>query len=394
MLRPHGNCSVRSRHIQEVIIVMRRRDFFRTAAGLSLAGPPFVSGVPASLEGGVGSARERRPQERPVAIDGLGEIRLDYEPELLDEIIESGMRCCVVTVGNPGLYGGDAFDDTRGEIAAYEAHIDSLPGRLSRVRNLADINRAIRDRTIGLVYYPQNATPLERDIDRLGTLHDLGVRIMQLTYNHRNLLGDGSSERTNAGLSEYGIEVVERMNEIGMLVDVSHSGRQTTLDAIQFSRDPIAVTHAGCASVFEHSRNKTDLALRAMADKGGVIGIVQLNPYLGARERNTLGDYLDHISHAVNLCGVDHVGIGSDREHRTVPDTEEERQKLVEELSVLYPDPAKMPPVAWPFFLSELNHPRRMETIVQGLDGRGYSSGDIEKIMGGNWYRLFQEVWS
>ena len=130
-----------------------------------------------------------------------------------------------------------------------------------------------------------------------------------------------------------------------------------------------------------------------MADKGGVIGIVQLNPYLGPAERNTLEDYLDHIDHAVNLCGVEHVAIGSDREHRTIPDTDEERQKLVDELARLYPDRARMPPVRWPFFLSELNHPRRMETIYDGLRGRGYSTRDAERIMSGNWYRVFSEVW-
>ena len=372
---------------------MRRRQFLQAATGLSLAGLPFTSRAAPALRGSEPASPVQPRQEGPVAIDCLGEIRLDYEPELLDEIIGSGMRCCVVTAGNPGLYGADAFEDMRAEIEAYEAHIDALPGRLSRVRSVADIDRAKRDRTIGLVYYLQNATPLERDIGRLNTLWDMGVRIMQLTYNHRNLLGDGSSERTNAGLSEYGIEVVERMNEIGMVVDVSHSGRQTTLDAIQFSSAPIAITHAGCASVFQHSRNKTDLALKAMADKGGVIGLVQLNPYLGPKERNTLDDYLDHIEHAVNLCGTDHVGIGSDREHRTIPDTEEQVQRLRDELSVLYPDPSTMPPVRWPFFLTELNHPRRMETIVEGLDRRGHSADAIEKIMSGNWYRLFGEVW-
>lgn len=374
---------------------MQRRSFLRHSATIPMAwaaldgrshGPrPDPSTWTRSSRAG--------PQEAWVAVDGLGEIRLDYEPALLDEILASGMRGCVVTVGNPGLYGADAFDDMRMEIEAYDAHIRAHPGRLSSVRTVADLDRAVRERTIGLIYYPQNATPLERDIDRVDRLYEMGVRIMQLTYNHRNLLGDGSSERTNAGLSEYGIEVVDRMNRVGMLVDVSHSGRQTTLDAIQFSRAPVAITHAGCAGVFAHSRNKTDLALRAMADKGGVLGVVQLNPYLGPRERNTLEDYLDHIDHAVNLCGVEHVGIGSDREHRTVPDTAEERQKLVDELSRLYPDPATMPPVRWPFFLSELNHPRRMETIAEGLDGRGYASADIEKLMGGNWRRLFAEVW-
>lgn len=365
---------------------MERRRFLGSTALPALALPTLSS---AELLGLIKAS----PQDFPFAIDGLGEVRLDYEPELLDEMIASGMRCCVVTTGNPGLYGADAFTDMKAELDAYEAHIAAHPTRLSRVRTVADIDRAVRERTIGLVYYPQNATPLEREVERLDQLYQMGVRVMQLTYNHRNLLGDGSSERTNSGLSEYGLEVVDRMNAVGMLVDVSHSGRQTTLDAIRFSRAPVAITHAGCAAVFEHTRNKTDEALRAMADKGGVLGVVQLNPYLGPRERNTLDHYLDHIDHAVNVCGVAHVGIGSDREHRTVPDTAEERQKLVDELSRLYPDPSTMPPVRWPYFLSELNHPRRMETIARGLAGRGYSASDIDKIMGGNWYRLFADVW-
>jgi membrane dipeptidase len=365
---------------------MKRRSFLRASALI-----PAGLGLPTGLVAGTRDRSTR--QEAPMSIDGLGEIRLDYEAELLDEIIGSGMRCCVITAGNPGLYGADAFVDMKAEIDAYEAHIDGMSGRLSRVRTVADIDAAVASRTIGLVYYPQNATPLERDVTRVDTLYGMGVRIMQLTYNHRNLLGDGSAERTNSGLSEYGLEVVERMNAIGMLVDVSHSGEETTLDAMRFSRAPVAITHAGCKAVFDHSRNKSDEALRAMADGGGVLGVVQLNPYLGPNERNTLEHYLDHVDHAVNVCGVEHVGIGSDREHRTIPDTAEERQKLVDELSRLYPDPSTAPPVRWPFFLSELNHPRRMESIALGLDARGYSAGNIEKIMGTNWYRLFSDVW-
>jgi membrane dipeptidase len=364
---------------------MDRRHFLHSAAVLPLA---HATGSLARSSDEVragGSGRDAR-QERPVAIDGLGEIRLDYGPALLDQILASGLRCCAVTAGNPGLYGSDAFHDLVAEIAAYEAHIDLNRDRLSRVRTVADMDRAIRDSTLGLIYYPQNATPLERNPERLVVLWGLGVRILQLTYNHRNLLGDGSSEATDAGLSEYGLEVVARMNELGMLVDVS-------LDAIRASRSPVAITHAGCRAVYDHPRNKTDEALRAMADRGGVVGIVQLNPYLGPRERNTLDDYLDHIDHAVRVCGVEHVGIGSDREHRPVPDTPEERQKLVDELSRLYSDPGTMPPVRWPFFLSELNHPRRMETVYEGLAARGYPSADADKILGGNWYRLFREVW-
>jgi membrane dipeptidase len=378
---------------------MDRRQFVGLAATLPAA-LPFIPGTVIGF-GSPGRSAPRALHRRGAgpaqdgihSIDGLGEIRLDYPPELLDEIIASGLRCCVVTVGNPGLYGSEAFPDTIAEIEAYEAHIDTHPDRLMRIRTMDDVDAAARTGRLGLIYYPQNATPLERDPERVDVLWDRGVRILQLTYNHRNLLGDGSSERTNAGLSEYGLEVVARMNAVGMVVDVSHSGEATTMDAIRHSSAPVAITHAGCKGVFDHPRNKTDEALRAMADGGGVMGIVQLNPYLGPRERNTLEDYLDHIQHAVNLCGIDHVAIGSDREHRPVPDTAEERQKLVDELARLYPDPSLAPPVRWPFFLTELNHPRRMETIRDGLQGRGFGSAEVEKILWGNWYRLFREVW-
>ncbi|MBI2074126.1 MAG: membrane dipeptidase [Gemmatimonadetes bacterium] len=303
------------------------------------------------------------PQTRRLVIDGLGEIHLDYDMALIDEIRASGMRGCVVTVGNPALHGPEAFDDMRREIEGYDRHVAAHPDRLSRAQD---------------------------DLERLRTLYHLGVRIVQLTYNTRNLLGDGCLERTNAGLSTFGVQVVERMNQTGMLVDLSHCGEATTLDGIAFSTKPVAITHAGCKAVFDHPRNKTDAGLRAMADKGGVVGIYQINPYLGPKERNDLDDYLRHIDHAANVAGIDHVGIGSDREHRTIPDTEEEKQKLIVELSRLRPVTAAT--FRWPFFLSELNHPRRMETIADGLARRGRTSAEIDKILGGNWYRLLRQT--
>jgi membrane dipeptidase len=150
----------------------------------------------------------------------------------------------------------------------------------------------------------------------------------------------------------------------------------------------VFISHSGCKAVFSHPRGKTDAQIKALADRGGVIGIYQINPFLGPRERNTLDDYLDHIDHAVRVGGVDHVGIGSDREHRTIPDTDEERKKLEDELAALGPR-AK---VEWPFFLTELNHPRRMETVRTGLERRGYKAADVEKILGGNLYRLFKDI--
>jgi membrane dipeptidase len=152
----------------------------------------------------------------------------------------------------------------------------------------------------------------------------------------------------------------------------------------------VAITHAGCQAVFEHPRNKSDEALRALADRGGVIGIYQINPYLGPKERNSIDDYIRHIDHAVKVAGIEHVGIGSDREHRRIPDTDEEKQKLIDELSRLRPVTAAT--FRWPFFITELNHPRRMETIAHRLRARAYAAADVDRILGGNFRRLFGEV--
>jgi membrane dipeptidase len=241
-----------------------------------------------------------------------------------------------------------------------------------------------------LIYYLQNSTLIGDDLAKLTDLKEKGIRIIQLTYNMRNLVGDGCLERQNSGLSTFGMELVVRMNEMGLLVDLSHCGDATTLEGIKASKKPVAITHSACKTLFNHPRNKTDDTLRALAERGGVMGIFQINPYIGAKERNTLADFLAHIDHAVKVAGVEHVGIGSDREHRRIPDTPEEKQKLIDELSRLRPVNAAS--FRWPFFISELNHPRRMETIAEGLAKNGYKADAVDKILGGNFYRLFKDT--
>lgn len=327
---------------------------------------------------------------QPMVIDGLGEIHLDYPAALLDEMLAAGMRGCVITLGNPALQGFTARESMATELDAYDAHIRANPERLLKVLRVSDLDAAAAHRRIGLVYYLQNSTPLGDDLASLDDLHTRGVRIIQLTYNSRNLAGDGCMERTNSGLSRFGIDLVAALNDKRILVDLSHCGEATTREGIVHSRAPVAITHAGCTAVFDHPRNKGDHLLRALADKGGVIGIYQINPYLGAKERNTLDDYLAHVQHAVNVAGEDHVGVGSDREHRTIPDTPEEKQKLIDELSRLRPTNAAT--FRWPFFVAELNHPRRMETIAAALARRRYTPRQVDKILGGNWHRLLNDT--
>ena len=358
---------------------MNRREFCTAGAAAAIG---FASGA-------TSFAQARRVP--PMVIDGLGEINLDYEPALIDEIRASGMRGCVVTLGNPALQTPSAaYADMETEWQGHEARLKTMPDRLLRATSVNDLDAAAEREAIGLVYYLQNITLIGDDLDKLADLKNKGIRIIQLTYNMRNLVGDGCLERQNSGLSTFGVELVARMNEMGLLVDLSHCGDATTNEGITASKKPVAITHSACKTLFSHPRNKTDETIRALAGRGGVLGIFQINPYIGAKERNTLDDFLAHIDHAAKVGGVDHVGIGSDREHRRIPDTPEEKQKLVDELSRLRPVNAAS--FRWPFFISELNHPRRMETIADGLAKRGYKADAVDKILGGNFYRLFKDT--
>lgn len=350
-----------------------RRDFLALAAAAA-AGPAVL----------------RASQNRVARVDGLGEIRPNYDAALLDQIIGSGLAGCLVTAGNPALHGPGAHDDMVAELDDYARMIAAQPTRLRRVTDAAGIEQAAAARQIGLVYYVQNASPIGDDAERLTDLYQRGIRVVQLTYNTRNLLGDGCLERTNAGLSRFGLEVVERLNALRMLVDLSHCGDATTMDGIVHSKVPVAITHAGCRAVYDHPRNKTDEALRALAERGGVVGIFQINPYLGPAERNSLDAVIRHIEHAIEVCGVEHVAIGSDREYQAIPDTPEERDRLRAELSRLRPTTASS--FRWPFFVSELNHPRRMETLADALRRRGRSAREVDLVLGGNFLRLFRET--
>jgi membrane dipeptidase len=351
----------------------------------------FTATAAAGLFAGGTLHAGRQAPSRRVVIDGLGEINLDYEPVLIDEIRASGMRGCVVTLGNPALQTpSDAYADMEKERQGHEERLKRMPDRLARALSVQDIDKAAERNAIALIYYLQNITQIGDDLAKLADLKTKGIRIIQLTYNMRNLVGDGCLERQNSGLSTFGVELVARMNEMGLLVDLSHCGEATTNDGIRTSKKPVAITHSACKALFDHPRNKNDETIKLLADRGGVMGIFQINPYIGAKERNTLDDFLRHIDHAVKVAGVEHVGVGSDREHRRIPDTPEEKQKLIDELSRLRPVNAAS--FRWPFFISELNHPRRMETIATGLEKRGYKADAIDKILGGNFYRLFKDT--
>ena len=220
------------------------------------------------------------------------------------------------------------------------------------------------------------------------------MRIVQPTYNLRNLLGDGCLEPDGAGLSRAGQESIRRMNALGILVDLSHCGRRTTRDALAASAVPVAFTHTGCAAVAEHPRNKTDDELRALAARGGVAGIYFM-PYLRPGAQPTAEDVVRHVEHAVKVAGEDHVGVGTDGAISAVDLTPEYRARAQADI-----DRRKKAGIGAPgevsgiyTFVPDLNTPRRLQKLGELLAARGHDSRRVDKILGGNFARLFRETW-
>jgi membrane dipeptidase len=255
----------------------------------------------------------------------------------------------------------------------------------------SDFERAKRECKTAVLLNFQDATMLEGDAGNVEALHALGMRSFQLTYNYRNRLGDGCLERTNAGLSRFGIEVVERMNDIGVMVDLSHCGRQTTLDAIAFSKKPVAITHTMCEALRrKHPRAKTDAQIRACVDKGGVIGMAALGYFIGPDPggATTIDDYVAHIEHAVSIAGYDHVALSSDFPPQGIASWATPENWYEPRLQAF--DPSYE--VRWPPWIPQLDSTDRFRNVIRLLDQRGWSERELEGLLGRNWLRLFQET--
>jgi membrane dipeptidase len=337
-----------------------------------------------------------------IVIDGLGGPGgLSTEPDAvlseqeLKDTHDSGVTCAHITVGSVGTTAPDtAFMNTVLGIAFWEREIDRKPDVLSRVRTVTDITKAKKARRTGLIYGVQDGVAFETDLSRLESLHALGLRVVQPTYNRRNLLGDGCLEPANAGLSRNGVTAIERMNELGILVDLSHCGRQTAADAIRVSKKPVAFTHTGCQALADHPRNRTDEELRAVAEKGGVSGIYFM-PYLSEGRQPTAADIVRHLEHMVQVAGEDHVSIGTDG--NISPTVVDDKFK---EAFAKNTRERREAGIAAPWeteegylFATELNTPRRLATLAMMLADRRHSTARIEKIMGGNLVRVFRDTW-
>lgn len=384
-----------------------RRDFIRLASAVGIS-PAAIAGTWPETSNPVGplgaavsypSGTHRTPlwpgYDRAMVIDFLGSPGYFNYPEspALDKSMVENARTSGITAMNVTVNGSDTLTSLR-RMSPWFANVERWPDVFRLVRSVAQLEDAKATGRVGIVLGFQDTTPYEGDLSRINVFHDLGVRVVQLTYNVRNLVGDGCLEPGNAGLSAYGHQVVERLNGLGSIVDLSHCGKRTTAEGIQASTAPVGITHTGCNAITRHPRSKDDEELRAAADGGGVIGIY-LMPFLTPGRVPNAADVVAHIEHALNVCGEDHVGIGSDLSITPIDGSDEywakHREFVSKRIESGVAAPAEDPDVL--FTVPELNSHRRMELIADALAVRGHNDRVIEKVIGGNWVRLCGEVW-
>ncbi len=314
-----------------------------------------------------------------VIVDGLN-ASWHTDPVVLEHLIAGNVAAVNATVA--------ANHDTLWtlkSIAALLLHIAGNPDKVLQVKNVADIRRASETGRVGYILGFQDTVPIGDDLRLLRVFHELGVRVIQLTYNFENLVGCGCQCGTDTGLTPFGRSVIKELNDLGVLIDLSHCGPKTSLEAVEVSRLPVAFTHANSTATKDHARNKSPEAIKTVAAAGGVIGAVAVPPLLTFTSPATIDHYVAAIEDLVQLVGPDHVAIGPDfMEAMPAEVAATVLQGLPDETKSAF---AVMAPVKG--FESPAAYPR----LAEALSTRGFCDDDVRKVMGENWLRLYTEVW-
>ncbi|MCC6533149.1 MAG: dipeptidase [Burkholderiales bacterium] len=321
-----------------------------------------------------------------IVIDGT--CPLLRRREFVDWYIEGGVTTCCPTVGSTAGAG-----ETLRNLGAWKRFIGARAD-LTQVFVAADIERAKADRKLGLVFHFQGADPIENDLDLVEAYHALGVRMVQLTYNVRNRVGDGCEEPADAGLSAFGVDLIKRLNDNRIVVDCSHTGYRTTMDAIARSSRPCVFSHANAYGLHPSPRNIKDDQIKAAAASGGLVGVNGFAAFLGDSARPSMDRYLEHIDYMVQLAGIDHVALAIDYYEGMYPvaDAGEAAAFFKQQLAQRRWSAASYPPPPH-HYPSGMATPRELPNLTRGLLARGYARADVRKVIGGNWQRLFRAVW-
>lgn len=321
-----------------------------------------------------------------------------YVPYLTDSKVEA-LRTSGITALSMCMSSGasrlvdNQFAEIQGNIEKWDAFVAKHSDVFMKVTTAAELDEAKRLGKVGFIYNLQRSSPIGWNLDRLKDLAGMGVRQIQLSYSQRNYSADGCWEKTNAGLSSFGYEVVEALNENRIILDLSHVGEQSALEAIQCSNAPMIFSHSGCLALCPHPRNVSDRNIKAMADKGGVFCVYNQSGWLTKDPVISMDHYIQHVARVINLGGEDHVAMGTDGDAVDMtamrPDEVERHQAAFERRRKEWPQ------LDWDvkhMRVPELSHPKRLLHLAQALQKRGYKARTIEKIIGGNYVRVFKEV--
>ncbi len=326
--------------------------------------------------------------DRSIVIDGC--CPLLFNIPYIDWYIEGGVTIVTPTVGGPR-----PADFSFALIGQWLDYIHRHENLLL-VETVADVHRAKQEDKTGVVMHFQGTDPIGDNLDNVNLFKKLGVGIMQLTYNVDNLVGSGAQVDEDKGLTEFGYRFIERCNDTRVIVDCSHTGSRTTLEAIQASTQPVIFSHANPKSVHETctERNITDEQIRAIAASGGVVGAVGFPGFISSSSRPTLDQFVDHIDHLVNVGGIDHTALGIDYYpgQHPVADEEEALRVYEEEVSSGRWKPGDYP--SPPHYYPEgIETPKTLPKLTQALLERGYGAESVQKILGLNLVRVYEEVW-
>ena len=327
--------------------------------------------------------------QRSLVIDMLAPLKIDFNPDAfslpLTDADAQMFRTCGINAFHNSI-GVGSYDEALQFIAAWSGFAGRNADVFSLVGRIEDLEHAKRQGKVAVIMGLQNADEFRQPGD-VKDFYDLGLRCAQLTYNSQNLIGSGSTERVDGGVTDYGEKIIQAMNDAGMLIDVSHSGDRTTLDAIEISPKPIAITHSNCRALNNHPRLKTDEAITKLAAKGGVMGITGVRMFVKDKEPTTIEDIVDHIDHVVKLVGIDHVGIGSDSDlmgYDHMPKDQYEKLKAAYKSSYAFRDKIDT---------DGFDHPRKVYDLTAALLRRGYGEANIQAVLGGNFRRLLAGTW-
>jgi len=321
-----------------------------------------------------------------IVIDAVCPLVMD-DPHYLDWYREGG-----VTALAPTMASTENARQTINRLAAWHRLLQERDD-LILVRRAHDIEVAKENGRLAVYFHLQGTDPIEGNLDLVHLYKSLGVGVVQLTYNVKNRVGDGCEERTDAGLSRFGLKLIDRLNQARVIVDCSHTGLRTSMDAIEHSASPVILSHSNVNSVHSSLRNVSNELIDAVASCGGAIGVVGFPAMVSSSTAPTLDEFIVHIDTIVQRVGVDHVGLGIDyyMGQSGVASDEEALRGYRQAIrsgawGAAYPPPPHHYPVG-------IETPRTLPNLTDRLIRRGYSESDVRKILGGNWLRVMHAVW-